>query len=154
MGKRWHLNHPLKSSLALLIGVATCLFQPAFRLNLSNSLPQTLFWASLQKQPFEKGQIVHIDHPKLNVSVGKIIAGKPGDHISIRNQRIFLNDVEIGEVQIESQSGKTYHPIQEGPIPAEHYFVYTSHPQSFDSRYAEFGLVQEEWIKEVLWPLF
>lgn len=122
---------------------------------MSNSLPKTLFFAMPITSPsaLEKGQIVCFDHPDLNMSVGKIIAGKPGDKISIQDQILYLNDVEIGSIQTVSKSGKTYHPISEQTILEGNYFVYTPHPESFDSRYQEFGLVKSDWIKEVLCPL-
>lgn len=158
MINKWHWNYPILSSLMLTTGLIVCIlffyFEPHFRFNLSTSLPHNLFFTLHIQPPYEKGQIVSFEHPQLNISVGKIIGGKPEDRISINNQTLFINDVEIGHVKSESNSGKTYHPIPEGFIPEGHYFVYTPHPDSFDSRYTEFGLVPEEWIKEVLWPLF
>lgn len=147
MAKRWHWCFPILTFLVLLSGV--------FRFNLSDSLPKTIFFAVPINSPsaLEKGQIVYIDHPVLNMAVGKIIAGIPGDRIFIQNQTLYLNDVEIGSIQTVSKSGKTYHPIAEGTILEGNYFVYTPHPESFDSRYLEFGLVKSDWIKEVLCPL-
>ncbi len=147
MAKRWHWLFPILTILVFLSG--------AFRINLSNSLPKTIFFAMPIDSPsaLENGQIVCIDHPGLNMSVGKIIAGKPGDKISIQNQTLCLNDIELGKIHTVSKSGKNYHPIAEGTILEGHYFVYTPHSESFDSRYQEFGLIKSEWIKEVLCPL-
>lgn len=147
MAKKWHWIFPILTVLVLLSGV--------FRINLSNSLPKTIFFAMPIASSFtlEKGQIVFFDHPGLNMSVGKIIAGKPGDIISIQNQTLYLNDIEIGNIHTVSKSGKTYHSIAEGTILEGNYFVYTPHLESFDSRYQEFGLVKRDWIKEVLCPL-
>lgn len=123
------------------------------RINLSSSLPKTLFLSTPFHPPYQLGQIVSIEHPVLNKTVGKIIAGKPGDQISFFYDTIYVNDTEIGRIQTVSKSGKFYHPISEGKISEDHYFVYTPHPESFDSRYEEFGLIKTEWIKEVLCPL-
>jgi len=152
---------PLVPSLILLTGIFACalsftfsLQNSHFRMNLSHSLPNTLFLAKPIKSPVKKGQIVSIEHPVLNASIGKIIVGEPGDQISIQGQILFVNDFKIGEIKAISNSGKIYHPISEQEIPSGHYFVFTPHPESFDSRYQEFGLVKSEWIKEVLCPLF
>lgn len=156
---KWHWDHKLSSSLILLLGLGVfctsmALPETHFRLNASSSLPQTLFLATRFRPPFAKGQIVSIDHPILELPVGKIVAGMPGDCISISNDVLFLNETEIGKIQTTTKSGKTYSPINEGIIEEGSYFVYTPHPDSFDSRYAEFGLIREEWIAEVLWPIF
>lgn len=155
----WRWKHKTLSLLVLTCGLAifccSLALPPAhFSLNASSSLPQTLFLAIHFLPPFEKGQIVRIDHPTLKAAVGKIIIGKAGDRISINDLTLFVNDVKVGKIQTVSKSGKTYTPIKEGLIEADSYFVYTPHPDSFDSRYAEFGLIQEAWIAEVLWPIF
>lgn len=157
--RSWQWKHKFSSSFTLLMGVlafgCSCAIPNAhFRLNASHSLPQTLFLAVNSSCPFEKGNIVSIDHPYLKLTVGKIIAGIPGDRILINDQTLFINDKEIGKIQTTSKSGKTYTAIHEGFIDQGCYFVYTPHPESFDSRYAEFGLIREEWIAEVLWPIF
>ena len=156
---KWHWDHKFFSSLILLFGlgvfgISMTLPETHFRLNASSSLPQTLFLATRFPPPFAKGQIVSIDHPTLGLPVGKIVGGMPGDCISISDNVLFLNEKEIGKIQAISKSGKTYSPINEGIIEEGSYFVYTPHPDSFDSRYAEFGLIREEWIAEVLWPIF
>lgn len=158
MTKKWQWNYRFISASVLMSGLGISIFsfcfEPHFRFNFSRSLPYTLFLTLPAEAPLDKGKMVSFHHSQLNVSVGKIIAGKAGDLISLQNQTLFLNDTEIGYVKTESKSGKIYHPISEGIIPEGFYFVYTPHPESFDSRYAEFGLIPEEWIEEVLWPLF
>lgn len=161
---KWQWKYKLSSSLVLLFGALAFGFSLAvpnahFRLNASHSLPQTLFLAVPSHFPFEKGKIISFNHPDLMIPVGKILLGIPGDRISVKKGDssetiLCLNDEEIGTIKTVSKSGKTYTPIHEGIIEEGCYFVYAPHPDSFDSRYAEFGLVKEEWITEVLWPIF
>lgn len=124
------------------------------RLNKSNSLPQSIFISAPIQLPLVKGQIVSFEHPHLQATLGKILIGFPGDVIAIRDQKVFVNELEIGIYKTVSSSGKLYNPISYTTIPTGYFFVYTPHIESFDSRYSEFGLVNESWIKEVLWPLF
>ncbi|MFI5343145.1 MAG: S26 family signal peptidase [Chlamydiales bacterium] len=143
-----------------IISVSFCLLLIALlagygiRFNRSNSLKQMIFISASIKSPLVKEQIVSFDHPNLQATLGKILIGFPGDQISIRDQMVFVNDREIGLYKTASSSGKTYSPISQEIVPEGHYFVYTPHPESFDSRYEEFGLIEGSWIKEVLWPLF
>lgn len=154
--KSW--NYSVLTFLILLCGINAYVYsfslEYPIRLNLSSSLPKTFYSAISQPPPFNKGQIVSINHPHLQAVVGKIILGKGGDIISIHSGTFFLNENPIGKVKQTSSTGKRYHPISEGVISEGSYFVYTPHPESFDSRYEEFGLVKEEWITEVLCPLF
>lgn len=157
---KWTFKYPFISSLILLLGIALVMGyfwyeHPFVRINSSSSLPHYVYFVSSQIDPLEKGQIVSLNHPAFaNVTLAKIIGAKPGDQIFIRNDTIFINDFEICQIKTKSSSGKEYHPLAEGQIPEDYYFVYATHPESFDSRYAEFGLIHSTQIKEVLWPLF
>lgn len=124
------------------------------RVNRSGSLPQIIFISTPVNSDLTKEQIVAFEHPDLEAVFGKILIGFPGDRISIQDETVFINDRKIGLYKTISHTGKIYHPISQGIVPEEHYFVYTPHEESFDSRYEEFGLIKKSWIKEVLWPLF
>lgn len=124
-----------------------------FRLNGSDSLSFYLFKAS-PIEMIERGMYVSLSHPYSYRDLFKQIVGLSGDQISIRNQRIYIGDKDYGYIHQTSPSGLTLSAIAEGTIPEGFVFVHASHPQSFDSRYAEFGLVGREQLKERLWPLF
>jgi conjugal transfer pilin signal peptidase TrbI len=121
--------------------------------NQSNSLPYYVFIKSTLKD-IQKGQYVLLHHPKSDVKIAKEIVGLPGDLIQFQGGHILVNSRDIGPVIEKSKSGKQYMPIQAGVIPEGFYFVHATHPESFDSRYAEFGLVQLEQLEALLWPLF
>lgn len=84
----------------------------------------------------------------------KQIVGLPGDQIAINHDRVFINGCDYGYIHPKSPSGLLLSPISEGIIPEGFVFVHATHPESFDSRYSEFGLVDIVQIKERLWPVF
>ncbi len=124
------------------------------RFNKSSSLPYTLFLSKKNHASPKKGDIVSIEHPLIEGRLAKIVAGIPGDYISADQGDIAINEQLLGRIKDKSSSGKYYHPITETLIPENHYFLLATHPESFDSRYQEFGLVKQEWIKEDLWPIY
>lgn len=84
----------------------------------------------------------------------KKISGISGDLIEHKNEKVYINHYELGEVKPCTQSGKPLRPGYAGIIPDEFYFVYTPHPHSFDSRYAQLGLIHESEIIGIATPLW
>jgi conjugal transfer pilin signal peptidase TrbI len=123
------------------------------RINLTNSLPFYVFYSS-PLDNIERGMYVSLVHPLSSRQLFKQIVGLPGDQINIQDQHIFLNGKDYGYVHPISSSGMSLSAIAEVEIPDGFVFVYAIHPKSFDSRYAEFGLVAMEQLKGQLWPIF
>ncbi len=121
--------------------------------NVSESLPFSYFFGYKINEP-ERGMYVAFEHPKAEILLAKRVAGLPEDFISIRDEQVFINGIYYGHIQNKSPSGISLSPIQEGSIPKGYVYVVGSHPSSFDSRYAEFGLIAISQLKERLWPLF
>lgn len=117
------------------------------RYNTSESLPYT-FYVSMPATTPEKWQTMDFRLNKSHATFVKIVAGIPGDRIENKNHKIYVDDSEIGNLL------EGYEPIAEGIIPEGFYFMWGTHPHSFDSRYAEFGLVPKNAIKERLCPIF
>lgn len=149
---RKHLKHIFGACLFCLFG---CLFFFDFgvKYNSTKSLPYHLFISTSLGQ-LKKGKIIAFQHPEIKSLVGKIVTGLPGETIQIKNNRVFVGGIDCGLIKHVSSSGKEYHPIQEGFIPNGFVFVSATHPDSFDSRYIEFGLIDQNWITGELWPLF
>lgn len=97
---------------------------------------------------------VSFEHPDSKIPLAKQVKGLPGDHIVIVGDQLFLNDEHLGKILEKSRSGHAMTPIEEGRIPEGFLFLQASHKESFDSRYAEFGLIPVSSIKERLWPIF
>lgn len=117
------------------------------RVNRSPSLKNKVYLSFPASEP-KLGQIVTFSHPKSKVTFAKVVAGKPGDVVQIEKGKVFINGDEKGCV-LES-----FAPINNGVIPNEFYFLMGTHPDSFDSRYEEFGLISKKLIKERLWAIF
>lgn len=124
-----------------------------FRINISNSLPFYLFSTSALKS-IEREMYASISHSLSCRDLFKQIVGLPGDQIAINHDRVFINGCDYGYIHPKSPSGLLLSPISEGIIPEGFVFVHATHPESFDSRYSEFGLVDIVQIKERLWPVF
>lgn len=123
------------------------------RKNVSDSLPFSFFLSTRLKE-IQPRMYVALEHPKSSLLIAKQVIGLPGDCMTIRNQILYINDVSYGSIREKTRSGRPIEAIQDRIIPEGYVFVYAPHPDSYDSRYAEFGLVAKEQLKERLWPLF
>jgi len=117
------------------------------RLNLSPSLPHKLYFSFPSTNP-QIGQIVSFKKPESSVTFAKVIVGAPGDIIAVENCKVSVNGIESGEILYG------FDPIKDQIIPEGYYFLMGSHLESFDSRYAVFGLVPQEDMEEKLCPIF
>ena len=125
------------------------------RWNLSSSLPGYIFIGTSWTFTPQRGDIISFDHPRFPAPIAKIVVGTAGDTINIINEQIIVNHVERGRILDKSPtSGKPLIPIQPCTIPKGYVYVWASHPESYDSRYAEIGLIHISRIKERLWRLF
>lgn len=122
------------------------------RINTSESLPFYFFTSSKIKH-VQRNMYVTIRHPLAKSKLAKQVVGIPGDLIRIEDGVIYISDKVYGKILTHSRSGSPMTPINEGLIPEGYFFVYATHPQSFDSRYAEFGLVSLDQLVEELCPL-
>ena len=76
--------------------------------------------------------------------------GFEGDTVSVRNNNIFLNEKYLGKIKSQSIKNNQLYPIiannQSLEIPKDQYFVYSSHIDSYDSRYKSTGLIKRSMI--------
>lgn len=141
----------------VIVGLNSLLPNPLFKIcyNTSESMPYTLFLSrKLESQSLSYGAIISFRHMQYNIPLVKQVMGLPGDRISISSNHIYVNEKDLGEVKEISPSGRKMTPVNELTIPSGYLFVAGQHEFSFDSRYAEFGLVPLDEFMEVLWPLF
>lgn len=125
------------------------------RINFTKSFPNIFFIRTSFNGVFEKGQYVSFVHSKSGVRCVKQVIGIPGDKLMCISKYFFVNGNKIGEVCKKSpRSGISLSPAQDREVPEGFLFVYAPHPESFDSRYEEFGLVRMEDIEERLCPIF
>ncbi len=119
-------------------------------INVTSSLPGTVF-AIVKHGSVNKGDIIafyppdsHL-HQVQDILIKKIV-GMPGDAVWRQNSVYFVNDEQVGFAFETTRKGLKLEPGPKGTIPEAHYFVATSHPYSFDSRYAGIGWISHDQI--------
>jgi conjugal transfer pilin signal peptidase TrbI len=148
-GQRWLWIGCFVSSLILISQFVI------IRWNLSHSLPGRLFIGTTWDFTPRRYDVISFDHPRFPAPIAKVVVGVAGDMVTIINGRVLINGVERGTVLDKSpRSGKPLTPIQPCIIPDGYVYVWAPHPESFDSRYAEIGLIHVSRIKERLWCVF
>lgn len=120
----------------------------SLRINLSRSLPNTVYLAKITNQNV-RDQIVLFSLAN-SKKVGKIIAGLPGDQLQIVDGTVFINGIQRGEKGKEVDLSY----LQISKIPEGYFFALGLSSDSFDSRYEVFGLVPLDSIKERLCPIY
>jgi conjugal transfer pilin signal peptidase TrbI len=147
--KRWFW---IGTFLMVLILISQVLI---VRWNISNSLPGRMFVGIPLSFIPQKGDMISFDHPKFKAPIAKIVVGVAGDEVYIKDNHIFVNGTDRGIVLDKSpHSGRPLIPTQAGTIPEGYVYVWAPHPESYDSRYAEVGLIHVSHIKERLWCVF
>jgi conjugal transfer pilin signal peptidase TrbI len=103
---------------------------------------------------FQKNDYIAFMHPWVPGPLIKKLKGLPGDQIEHKAGQAYLNHYLIGPVLNKSRDQRTLTPGYSGIIPPHHYFVAGDHARSFDSRYAEVGLLTNETIYGKAYKLF
>jgi conjugal transfer pilin signal peptidase TrbI len=125
------------------------------RWNLSHSLPGRMFIGTTWDFTPKRGDIVSFDHPMFPAPIAKVVVGVAGDSVDILRGHAIVNGSDLGIILDKSpRSGKPLRSIQPCVIPEGYVYVWAPHPESFDSRYQDIGLIHISRIKELLWCVF
>ncbi len=157
---RWliRVNHyfskPGTRSLTISFIIASIVFTVAgyamtpwyeILINKSNSLPGLVYVLDKTMTP-QCGDHTMFEMPRSErfyrgSRLIKIIRGCEGDTVSVTHRQIFINNWSAGLAMETTSDGKYQLPvITEAVIPQGKVYLYASHPRSYDSRYADFGL--------------
>lgn len=115
-------------------------------LSKSESLDTAIFWVEPFKARPVSGDLVYFrapENPYFDGPVIKRVVGVPGDPIEVRGREVFVNGYEVGRAKPLTRTGEPLNPVTFEIIPDNHVFVAGEHIDSYDSRYAEFGLVPD-----------
>lgn len=124
-------------------------------INNSESLPYRLFIRVKGKpDPMERGALITFPHPLSKELLAKEIVGLPGDEIRIQNDHIYVNNEDVGEIKKTTSKQIPLQPILDKIVREGYVFVRGINERSFDSRYAEFGLVPIDNIQDKLKAIF
>jgi len=135
----------LVSALGLFF-VRTFVVDLGYRVALSKSesLDTAIFLVSPFDERPQSGELVYFrapQNPYFDGPVIKRVVGVPGDTIEVRDRQVYVNGRDVGRAKSLTRTGEPLNPIQLQTIPDNHVFVAGEHIDSYDSRYAEFGLV-------------
>ena len=169
-------RHPVALSLLTLIwslALIRLLIDPTPRIpivfNVTPSLPYHVVLLSPPQLVLQRGDLVvyafegeaTLNYPGLQGQpLFKRIVGVPGDVISVHvssSERempeVHVNGHSVGVVKPATRHGVALSAIQPGVIPSGWYYVQGTHPDSFDSRYQQSGLVRAGQILAMAHPL-
>ncbi|NNF40793.1 MAG: hypothetical protein HKN64_05395 [Woeseiaceae bacterium] len=140
----------------LVLLIADRVIAPHYRLalNESESLPGTVYLVKTGDLPRCGAAIgEHVQFQMLSDArwytgerMLKVAKGCPGDLVRIEGRKVYINNWFAGEAVPTLEDGTAMTVISAGVIPAGHFYMWASHPSSFDSRYAEFSLISEQQI--------
>lgn len=127
-------------------------------INTTCSLPQKVFLV-IKDKAFNKNEYIAFYAPynrfyDNEVPFIKKVGGIADDKMTEINRLFYINYQKIGYAKLFSSKGIPLTKAKTGIIPKGYYFVYSPHPDSFDSRYAEIGLVPQERVIGRAFPLF
>lgn len=121
-------------------------------LNFTNSLPNYFFVIDKNKAA-ERNDIVMFSSPEDDAGFipegakfVKVLVGLPGDNVTFKEQKFFINGEFFGEAKTHSLKGKPLEKNHNHKLGADEYFVFTPHKDSFDSRYIYIGYISKEQI--------
>lgn len=131
--------------------------------DLTKSLPYYVYVIKVG-EPAKKGDILafHFHHrdvvpldpyPEGSVFT-KIVAGSGGSDIESSDRNVRVDGVFVGYAKLKSKIGYELVPIASGKIPVGSYYVMAPHKDSYDSRYAQFGLVESRYVIGKAYPIF
>lgn len=128
-------------------------------LNETDSLPGFAYVITKGHATFKPGDLIAFrGGPNKRYPSGfpwvKIVGGMGGDRVMSSNGWYYVNDRRIGWAKPRTRFGEPLTPGPTGVIPPEHYFIYTPHRDSYDSRYADIGWITPEQVVGRAFPLF
>lgn len=143
------LSKTVLSALVLLLFISFLKQHTMLLIAQSQSLPYRYFLL-IKNSSVKKGDFIAIqNHPLAdiqNVILTKKLIGLPGDKITLNGQIMRINQEWQGALHTQNTQGHPLRPLALRTIPKGFVFVAGSHTGSLDSRYAEFGLVEERHI--------
>lgn len=127
-----------------------------FTINHTQSLPHWAFVVDRKAEP-KRGDFVYFLPPENpyydQIGFVKIVAGVSGDQVHRDGRAFFVNGQSVGHAKETSQAGDPLQPGPEGVIPPQHYYVFTPHRDSYDSRYDDIGWIGRDRLVGVAKPI-
>ncbi len=129
-----------------------------FRVNLSPSLPWTVARVEYGRVPALGEYMLYEYRGPIeglpSHTFFKRVAGVAGDPVRVEGRTVWVAGRLIGQAAEHTRRGVPLTTIQAAVIPVGYLFAQGDHPASFDSRYAESGLVPIGAVIGVAHPVF
>ena len=107
----------------------------------TDSLPEHYF-LHLPFMQAKKGQYTLTYSKWYQGKIIKKIIGAKGDRIWYdKDGLLWVGETKVGRLKQKASDGNFLTPIKPQVIPERYVFLYSNHPNSFDSRYEELGLI-------------
>ncbi|MFQ5469738.1 MAG: S26 family signal peptidase [Gammaproteobacteria bacterium] len=121
-----------------------------FGLNIDNSLPGYVYLVIRDELPARLDVAAFRTPPNPyypeDVPFIKVVLGIPGDNVTRNGREYSINGVAIGWAKEQTRRGQPLTPGPTGSLPPGHYFFWTPHIDSYDSRYDEIGWITTDRI--------
>ena len=165
MRRRWYLYLPVFAIWGF--AYVRLFIDPTPRLpllvNWTPSLPYRLALMQYQHPAVQRGDLIvfafageaQAHYPGLRGQpFFKRVRGVPGDVVTVSERAVFVNGEAVGLAKVRAFDGHPLAPIAPTVSPPGHFYVQGMGPHSFDSRYAESGLVRAEQVVGIVVPIF
>ena len=150
----------LKSNAFVFLFVVAAFFacyKCGYANNITQSLPYKHFFI-YKTTNIKTGDYVLFSAPKTSIYAGmkliKQVVGVSGDIVAVQDDDVFVNEKLIGTAKKRAKNGAALRVTQDSQIPKGRYFVANSHVDSYDSRYLDFGLIDEKDIIGVAFAIW
>ena len=141
----------LAIALIALLKLLSLALSPWIRLGINGtaSLPGVLYLVVKNEMPDTRGDLIAFYPPPNRYYPSgmffiKKVMGLPGDQVSRIGRTYYINGSRVAIAKPYSRSGNTLQLGPTGRIPKGKYFVWTPHPDSYDSRYEDIGWISQD----------
>lgn len=154
-----HLCRQYKTYILLLLAYLAFSLRYEFAVNVSRSLPGTLYLIEKGDLP-KRGEYVAFTYQSdflypQGTRFLKRVMGTAGDSVESRDHKYYVNGAFVGEAKPATSTGRAIRELGfKGVIPAGHYYAMADHPLSLDSRYESVGLVSASQVIGKAFRLF
>ena len=135
----------LMMSVPALMGLIGTRFTLA--INCTESLPEHVFLIDkADKTDFAEQDFIaftSLNMPPIpdGLTIVKKVAGRGGDQIRVIDREVFIHETRLARAKPVSDAGTPLSVTREMVVPEHYYYVHAPHPDSYDSRYANVGLI-------------
>jgi conjugal transfer pilin signal peptidase TrbI len=156
---RTHVRRRWWAYAAAVPAFAWCFAHYRLALNMSDSLPQSMYVVVIGSKPTAVGEFVAFEWQRdrfyrRDWTFVKQVAGMPGQAVTVSERTVYIDGKPVGYAKAVSSHGVPLEPIQPGVIPDGFIYAAAQHPDSLDSRYSITGLIATERIVGKAYAIF